>query len=196
MTKLTVVGTGDDGNKGGKPSGQFDPWDTDKGFEYSEDHFYTRSTNKSDHSSDVRFRFPPHLAAMVSQIIDSKQFPQLRSVADFYRDAAVHRLHHLNEMIGDGKIESGLNIEMRIARIEARQKEVTSLKEAVEKHTGLLEDAWQSNDFEAMSDMLALLEEDIPSFRQPYRRQLKELSTRFRPRLKAWEDTPEDHNES
>lgn len=168
----------------GRVSGAFDPWDTEKGHEYSEDHFYTRSTNKHDHSIDARFRFPPHLAAMVSGIVDSKRFPSLRSNADFYRDAAVHRLHHLNEMIQDGKYSKALSIEMRLARVEARRKEMEELTAALTTHEQTLELARQSEDYEAMSDTLADIEDDIPAFREPYKKNLKLLAAKYRRMLK------------
>lgn len=185
MTRLSVVS--DDGeSKGGRPSGEFDPWSTEKGNEYDPNKFYTRSTNQHDHSADIRFRLPPHLAGRINEIVSSKRFPQLRSTADFYRDAAVHRLHHLNKMMQDPELANMLNIEIRLAIIEARQQEVDSLREAVEKHKQQLESAWQSNDYDAIADSLADVEESIPFYRNPYRRQLQELVTQFKPRLKAW----------
>lgn len=185
MTKLQVVSDdGEEPGKGGRPSGDFDPWDTDKGHEYNEDAFYTRSTNKYDHSTDIRFRFPPHLSAMVSEVVDSKRFPQLRSSADFYRDAAVHRLHHINEMIRDEKYSKTLSIEMRLARVEARKKEMEELKMGIDTHEQTLELARQTEDYEAMSDTLADIEDDIQSYREPYKNQLKTLAVKYRRMMK------------
>lgn len=182
---LRVVGDGEpEKNKGGRPSGEFDPWDTERGQSYSLDSFYTRSTNKHDHSAEGKFRLPPHIQAAVAQIVDSKQFPQLRSIQDFYRDSVIHRLHHLNETIQDGRLEKQLSLEMRACRVAEKQKEVEELKQTVDNHTNNLELALSMRDSEAISDSLALLEDDLPNIRNPYRAMLKELARKFRNELK------------
>lgn len=192
MTKLTVVEDNEEPNKPGRPSGTFDPWDTERGQSYSLDTFYTRSTNKHDHSAECKFRFPPHLQAAVAQIIESKQYPQLRSIQDFWRDAAVHRLHYLNEAIQDGKLQKQLSLEMRACRIAEKQKEVEELKQIVDNHTNNLDLALSMRDSEAISDSLALLEDDLPTIRNPYRAMLKELARKFRMELKNLPLTEED----
>lgn len=182
---MTLRAVGDGEDKGGRPSGEFDPWST-VGNEYDPDQFYTRSTNKADHSIDERFRFPPHLHAMVAEIVDSQRFPKLRSVADFWRDSAVHRAHYLNEQIKDGKFEKELSLEMRVCRIEARQQDMTKMQEVVAKHRESLESARQAGDIESLSEGMSDLEDDIYALRQPYKNQCKELGKTYREILKTW----------
>lgn len=177
---------------GGRPSGTFDPWDTEKGQSYSTDNFYTRSTNKNDHSAECKFRFPPHLQAAVSEIIESKQFPQLRSIQDFWRDAAVHRLHYLNEVMQNSKLQRQLSLEMRACRVAQQQTEVEELKAVVDRHTNNLELALSMRDAEAISDSLALLEDDLPNVRNPYRAMLRELGRKYRNELKSLPELSDD----
>lgn len=194
MTKLSVVGDSNEPDKPrpGKPSGEFDPWDTERGQSYDLDTFYTRSTNKHDHSAECKFRFPPHLQAAVVEIVASKQFPQLRSLQDFWRDAAVHRLHYLNDIIQDGRLDKQLSLEMRACRVAEKQKEVEELKDVVDRHTNNLELALSMRDREAISDSLAMLEDDLPNIRNPYRAMLRELARKFRNELKSLPETDED----
>jgi hypothetical protein len=192
MSLHVVGGDGDGKNKGGRPSGEFDPWSTEKSHEYSLDSFYTRSTNKHDHSAEGKFRMPPHIQAAISQIVDSKQFPQLRSLQDFYRDAAIHRLHYLNQKIGDGKLAKQLSLEMRACRVDEMRREVEDLKNIVDNHTMSLELALQMRDRDAISEALAILEDDLPAVRQPYRSMLKQLAVKFRDELKRLPEVEDD----
>lgn len=181
---LRVVGDSNEPPKSGRPSGEFDPWDTEKGQSYSLDRFYTRSTNKHDHSAEGKFRLPPHIQSAIAQIVDSKQFPHLRSIQDFYRDSVIHRLHYLNQLIQDGRLEKQLSLEMRACRVDEMRREVEDLKSVVDRHMQNLELAGSMKDAQAISDSLALLEDDLPSVREPYRAMLKELARKFRQELK------------
>lgn len=179
---LRVVGDGEPAR--GRPSGEFDPWDTEKGQSYSADRFYTRSTNKHDHSAEGKFRLPPQIQAQIAQIVESKRYPQLRSIQDFYRDSVIHRLHYLNEQIGDDRLDKQLSLEMRACRVDEMRREVEDLKDIIDNHTNNLELAMSMKDGQAISDSLALLEDDLPAVREPYRAMLKDLAKRYRRELK------------
>lgn len=192
---MTLRVVGDGGEKGrppGKPSGTFDPWDTERGYEYNPDHFYTRSTNKHDHSVDLRFKLPPHIGSMLSEIVDSKRFPALRSVNDFCRDAVIHRLHYLNEQIANGKFERGLSLEMRLARLAQQQQEIQSLEAIVQTHASALEMAYNSHDKAVLHEVLSYLEDDVSVVREPYRNQLRELGKQYRQRAANMKDPEPD----
>jgi len=99
-------------------------WGTQSGSgrlpEYDRNHFYTKSTNKHNHSSSIRpfdhgtagelglpknLSIPFEMVAEVHQVVNNPRFPY-RSIQDLCRDALVHRLHDLAEMEQD---ESYLN---------------------------------------------------------------------------------------
>jgi hypothetical protein len=73
------------------PSNPFDL--TDAG-DYSLASFYTRATNRHDHSQPIQTPFPPELASMVT--LWANQIPEYRgSRQALIRDAVMHRLKWL-----------------------------------------------------------------------------------------------------
>ena len=94
-------------------------WGTQPGsgrsIEYSRGDFYCRSTNKYNHHESLRafpggtraetglpeiIAVPPDLVSAINEAVDSFHTPY-RTQHDFIRDAAVHRLHDLDEALLD-----------------------------------------------------------------------------------------------
>lgn len=65
---------------------------------YDRDRFYTASRNKKGFGTTVRVLLPPELLAQIGLMTQSNSFPELRTQADFLRDAIVHNLHRLAEI--------------------------------------------------------------------------------------------------
>lgn len=72
---------------------------------YSRDSFYVTATDDKGHSSKVRISVPPSLKGQLSALIASKVLPMYRTEEDFHRDAIVHRLHDVTEMMNGGTFE-------------------------------------------------------------------------------------------
>lgn len=76
---------------------------------YSRTDFYTTGTDTRGHDQMApRFKVHPMINAQVAQLVQSGLFPALRSAADFWRDAGVHRLRDLWEMTTDVEVRKAL----------------------------------------------------------------------------------------
>lgn len=174
--------------KGGRPSvPEFDPWSTEDTQKYSEDHFYTRSTNKHDHSAEGRFRLPPQVYGRIQELIDSKHFPRYRSTSDFFRDAAIHRLVYLNGLVGNGDTTKALTLEMRLCRVEQTGIEMESIEGLIDRHQEQLEKAAKVRDQRRLSRLIGFLEDDLETLEEPYRTTLAKVGEVYRSQLKRME---------
>ncbi len=72
-----------------------DGWDLTDGSTYSQDKWY-QGTGSSGKGTAKTVRYPMAVLRMVQELIQSGKLP-LKTDADFFRDAAVHRLHYIKE---------------------------------------------------------------------------------------------------
>lgn len=63
--------------------------------DYDIDNFYTASEDKHGHSAHVAIRVSKTMAAVMQQVLESRQFPAYTTTSDIVRDAIYHRLRHL-----------------------------------------------------------------------------------------------------
>lgn len=73
-----------------------DPWQVATNA-YDPHKYYIRSTDGKGHSDSVMCSMSPAIKVALTQAIANRDVPVYRSVADFIRDAAVHRLHFVAE---------------------------------------------------------------------------------------------------
>jgi len=66
------------------------------------------ASDGTGHGRAVRFDAPPSIVGEVAELLSSGLFPVYRSGADFWRDAAVHRLHDLAELVEDRRVADAL----------------------------------------------------------------------------------------
>lgn len=189
MTQLRVVGDdgdGDDGKRGpGRPAQpEFDPWATDEGHSYSVFEFYTRSTNKFDHSKDVRAAIPPTIHANVMALVNSDRFGKYKSIADFVRDAMVHRLRTINEWIKDEELARVLTIEERICLAQADEEQLDSIEELMTQYSNLMERHTKNGDSVRLAKKIAEVEDWAFYLTPPHLEQANELAAKYRLQLK------------
>lgn len=100
---------------------------------YSEDEFYCASRSADGQSMTVSVSVPAHVGSMISHLVQKGEFPY-RTREDFWRDAAHHRLHKLNELG-----ELGPEASRRIA-LWRRQEELDRHEAEVEATERLIAD--------------------------------------------------------
>jgi hypothetical protein len=76
---------------------------------YDEQRFYTYSQDKKGHSSIAKFALPKNIAGGIKKLVDSGNIPELRSAADFYRNAIFHWARKVNQWVEDGEFVSELS---------------------------------------------------------------------------------------
>ncbi len=85
-------------------------WDTMPDDEwYDEQRFYTYSQDKKGHSVIARFAIPKNVAGGIKRVVDSGAIPEIRSAADFYRNAIFHWSRRVAQWIDDGDLMAELS---------------------------------------------------------------------------------------
>lgn len=197
MAKLRSVGNGDDpGDPGdggtehkrkrGRPSGdEFDPWNVESKVEYQDDRLYTRSTNKFDHSVRSDVRTPPAIHAIISQIVE--QVPGYRSIADFYRDATIHRMKWWmdRDMALTPEMETQKNMELWLAELNQLKLMMDLTDSIMSEHRELLDRAEKTKDQWVLGKTIQGIEERAEMMGEPFTEQLRGIASEYRKRLKG-----------
>ena len=68
---------------------------------YTRDQFYVASNDKRGHHSKSYLSLPPGLKNEIGALIASRAIPLYRTEQDFWRDAGVHRLHDVVDLLKD-----------------------------------------------------------------------------------------------
>lgn len=191
MSRVQSVGDDDEVpvNKGGRPSGtEFDPWVPEHHAEYKPERLYTRSTNKHDHSVKNDVRMPPGIHAMVSEVVD--KVPGYRSMADFYRDAVVHRMRWWLErdMELTPILKYRLDMELWLADLDQLQQIMELGENLTSTNRELLERAATSRNVWVLGKTIQGVEDRAEELGQPYEGQLRELAKEYRKRMKEMGD--------
>jgi hypothetical protein len=76
---------------------------------YDERRFYTYSQDKKGHSVTARFAIPKNVAGGIKRLVDSGAIPEIRSVADFYRNAIFHWTRKVATWVDDGELVSEMS---------------------------------------------------------------------------------------
>lgn len=142
-------------------------WATD-GDRYDPDSFYTASTDEKGHGRVMSLRVPPVMQGMVSEIVNSHEYPAIRSVADFFRDAAIHRLHYLkSEMQASSVLMADIEREVQraeLARIKNRLDEDRRLINDVNEQLAECAATGDAETFEYVADLALGLAEPFSKY--------------------------------
>jgi hypothetical protein len=150
---------------------------------YSEDRFYTKSTNQQNHSKELRVALPQGLDAQVYGVV--RDVPEYRSLQDFFRDAIVHRLEYLQKRYRIS--ESGrrlLELERLRADSDRRSADIDTMTEAVSDLGVKLTKAWEAQDYAVLVEELEEGAELLDWLRQPYRGQVERLLDEWKGRAR------------
>jgi hypothetical protein len=140
-------------------------WQTDSG--YSPHAFYITSTDEGGRCT-IRVNVPSHIAAEMAALIQSGKLPDYRTKEDIVRDALVHRLEFIQQLIGDARLERALVAERRQADIDRRQRGMDRADRYVSSLEAQLRAAHANGD---MATVREIIEEHDPAhLDEPYRR--------------------------
>lgn len=107
---------------------------------YSRDHYYIAATDNKGHRSKSYMSVPPQVKGEIASLIASRSIPVYRTETDFWRDAGVHRLHELAEMLSESAPVFSGRLEI-LARRLATESELEYERRLIEADETLLEDA-------------------------------------------------------
>lgn len=125
-----------------RPFPQPDGWSTESS-DYSPDRFYVVSAENSGQRVSRNIWLPATTDAQIVRLIQEGKIRDYRSRDDIIRDALVHRLFYVNQMLQDGMLGSAVTGQMRQSKVDAvmrnqQQDEhyVTSSIEGLQKASG------------------------------------------------------------
>lgn len=150
--------------------------------DYDPHAFYTRATNAHDHSSEIRTRVHADLIGLVDRIIASGKLAHtpIKTRGDFLRDAMVHRVWRVSEMLADPLFIALSEKQIIRDRIQEIVDDMTINAELVEQTEASLTRAQTANDEIAVRMVVIQAEMTLNSLRDPYLRQVEEVITEGR----------------
>jgi hypothetical protein len=143
---------------------------------YDPNEIYTGpATDKEGHSSNMRCAIPTPWAGAVSEVVNSPEWPEIKSSQDFIRDAIYHRLHWTSEQKNRGNLRyvSNLQALSEASAILARHREFQSAYELFDEESEeSLRQALLTNDADILMSLIEDLSTSVPRFPEPYRTSL------------------------
>lgn len=141
---------------------------------YSEDRFYTKSSDQRGHSQMLRVWLPQGIDAQVYAAVND--IPQYRTVQDFVRDAIVHRLEYLQKRYKISKaMQRLLDLERSRAESERRSAEVDTMTAAIDEVAAALTKTWEAGDYALFAQEIDEAEALIDQLRDPYQQRLSKM---------------------
>jgi len=112
-------------------------WQLEEPESYSPTKFYTRASDSKGHREEIRVKLPPDIYDAIGRIVrpDGKgPIPEYRTMQDFMRDAAVHRLKQLHDLGMVEGVENALRrqlaIEAILEHLEMQQRFLSTIERA------------------------------------------------------------------
>ncbi len=135
--------------------------------------FYTQASDKKGHTAKITVQFPVNVAGEIASAIQSGKIPEYKTAQDFVRDAVIHRLHHIQNLIDDPDLERKITmwtIHNEALRARQQREEYVDMMLAVEEHVAHLTSTRQDKRLrEFLNDLLEKADIAIPDeFRASY----------------------------
>lgn len=147
---------------------------------YSEDRFYTKSTNEHNHGEKFQVRVPQGIDSQIHAAV--REVPEYRHVNDMVRDALVHRLEYIQKRYKiTPEAQRFLELERLRADSDRRAADIALMQETVADIAGKLQQAWEAADYGVLAKELVEADELIDWLRAPYQGQVQQL-------LRDWTD--------
>lgn len=160
----------------------FDPFaGENKG--YSRDNFYTAARDGAGNSETKYLKISGSILGQVGALVSSRQIPAYKTEADFIRDAVVHRLNDVGEMINDGKIAATINRAVKLDRIQQRQIELQEFAAVITNHEEVMAQCVQSEDDLLLEDLISDAESDYEELRPNYQARLTVVIDKYKAEL-------------
>lgn len=153
-------------------------WETSRDdADYNPDEFYTRATNKHDHSTPVSVRLDPTICGQMDALIASRDIPHYRTRTDIIRDAIYHRLHYVTHdlNVGDDEFRELLTREREQARMEQARAQCADIEKMIDTARANLADAAAKRDTWLLEATRESLQRQLDTLREPYRSQVRTL---------------------
>lgn len=167
-----------------KDSGEksFDPFAGEtKG--YNREAFYTAARDGAGNSETKYLKISGSVLGQVGALVSGRLIPAYKTEADFIRDAIIHRLHDVGEMIEDGRILATINRAVKLDRIQQRQVELQEFAAIIATHEEAMQQCVVSEDAMLLADLIADAESDYEDLRPNYQARLSVVIDKYKGEL-------------
>ncbi len=155
---------------------------------YDERRFYTYSQDKKGHSVVARFSVPKNIAGHIKRIVDSGVIPELRSAADFYRNAIFHYSRKVGQWIDDGEVLTTLTWYELYLEDETMMQARKDYDAFIDSMTANLDEALREGDYKHLESYLNTRANRSALVPEKHRAEYMELIERYREKLKLVQD--------
>ncbi len=139
---------------------------------YSREDFYTGAKSPDGSSTTKSIAFPAHVMSQLAALIQSGRLPY-RTVEDFFRDAAHHRLHDLDEMgVLDHDASRRVALWRRQEELDRRVAEIAATEVLISDTKALVERATDARDWVLLEQVVRDSEATAEGLHEPWRGKL------------------------
>lgn len=155
---------------------------------YDERRFYTYSQDKRGHSVTARFAIPKNIAGHIKRIVDSGVIPELRSAADFYRNAIFHYSRKVGQWIDDGEVLTTLTWYELFLEDETQMQARKDYDAFLETMKTNIDEALAEKDYRHLEAYLNQRAAQSALIPEKHRQEYVELIEKYRERVQLIED--------
>jgi len=155
---------------------------------YDERRFYTYSQDKRGHSVTARFAIPKNIAGHIKRIVDSGVIPELKSAADFYRNAIFHYSRKVGQWIDDGEVLTTLTWYVMYLEDETQMQARKDYDTFLETMKANLDEALLEKDYKHLETYLNQRASQSALIPEKHRQGYLDLIDAYRERLQLIED--------
>jgi uncharacterized protein YwgA len=150
---------------------------------YSEERFYTKSTDEKGHGEKLQVRVPQGVDSQVYAMV--REIPQYRHINDIIRDALIHRLEYLQKRYSiSDDTQRFLELERMEADSDRAKAEVEMMSSSVRRLDEALAIHYQAEDWQMFANELTRGEERVEWLREPYNAKANRVLQEWRARGK------------
>lgn len=147
--------------------------------EYDRREFYIESTNRHNHWTTARtfspkaaeemeisdtVTLPPEMLAQIHKVVEDPQ-TAYRSIQDFFRDAAHHRIHDVTEMLQDNNFLPFFNDELYRQQLLKIKREDEGFEVRMETWNSLVEEYFDDRNPHGIADIIEAVKGVVPPLR-------------------------------
>lgn len=152
---------------------------------YSEDKFYTSSTDGQGHSSHIRVNVPPNVAGRVEALVQKGMIPAYKTRQDVMRDALIHRLNYIEDNFDVGEdLSRALQVQRAQSEVQAAKEEMNTNRNYVDSLKDSLHQAHREGNLTILHNLVSNATDQIDNLMEPYRSEVQTIVNQFKTYLK------------
>lgn len=156
-----------------------DPWDLAQKPGYHLEEFYCRATDGHGHSEAMNLKLSPGVTGQIAAIVASGKLPTYRTPQDFARDAIVHRLKYVGELMKLEKVLGVVDLNVTLSKIDVLRRYRMEQEAVVIQFRDECEAAVDRGDLRHLDELLNLGQDAAEGLKSGYLDEMTEHLDRY-----------------